>query len=316
MNDTRDRAIYGFTPLVLVGLALFVSWLAHGMDEKGAPAILLFFIVFGGYLVAKMLVEPPVKFVLLFVLAVIAVYAIGQVLIVLVTSGQLIRPNDTNVLAPVMLAGFLLAVKEKQKLPAGLYFAALLIAGSLAGYLAMGAVYIVSPYGKRDKFWWVPACLIVAGLVGLTVLGSTHGIPLERLTAWKIGLDMWSDSWWVGAGPGGFYQLGYQLPHTHNIWTQAAADLGWAGLIAVISVVGFYMLAIEKSKQPRWGWALLAALLVEGMFDFIYWVPQASILLLLIADEVIGVSAVSEYGGASASNPDNRWSAEVHPPPA
>lgn len=104
MNDTRDRAIYGFAPIVFVAIALFVSWLAHDMDEKGAPAILLLLIVCGGYGLAKALAEPPTKSVLLFVLGVIALHAIGQVLIVLITTGQLTRPTDTNVLAPVMLA--------------------------------------------------------------------------------------------------------------------------------------------------------------------------------------------------------------------
>lgn len=316
MNDTRDRAMLGMAPLIFVGIALFASWAAHGIDDKGAPAILAFVIVTIVYGLAKALLDRYVKPILLLVLAVIALHAIGQVLIVLITTGQLTRPIDTNVLAPVMLAAFLMVVKEKRKLAAGLYFAALLIAGSRAGYLAVGAVYIVSPWGKREKFWWVPVCGVLAGFIGLTVLRSTHGLDLERLTAWQIGLGMWSDSWWVGAGPGGFYQLGlYHLPHSHNVWTQAAADLGWGGIIAVIGVVGFYIRAIEKSEQPRWGWALLAALLVAGMFDFIYWVPQASILLLLIADEVIGASVVSEYGGVFASSPDNRWSSEVHLPP-
>ncbi len=276
-------------PLLLIGLPLLLSAWAHGFTRQGASSLMLWVLVALPYGLSQLLNRQHAKLALLIILGGAAVTAIGQILFILIDTGVWTRPTAANLLAPVMVAAIILSLKEEKPGLAALYGAALLISGSRAGLLSGFAAWAVSHWfvgGKLPR--WMPAAILGAGLITMTVFDATHGSLSQRIDWWAFAFTIWDSNFWVGAGPGSLRAMNLPyMPHAHNIWMQAVADLGLAGLIAVIGVVGFYAWRVWQSDDRRWPTMLIAALLMDGVFDFIYWAPPVTVSLLLIGDQLL-----------------------------
>lgn len=140
---------------------------------------------------------------------------------------------------------------------------AILLSGSRGAWLGVGVAAIlaivraVSRPGARLSPAALPAAararpillvpVVVAGAVGLVLAPSllqrfAQGGGTLRLDLWRSALAIFADHPILGAGPGTWVQLKVEanpagvanliLPHAHDMYVQAAAELGIVGLVA------------------------------------------------------------------------------------
>lgn len=308
-------AMSGLAPLVFIGFAILISTAAHGLTPGAALSILLLTGISGAYiLISKLFSVRARRLVLLATFAIIAGFALAQVIVSLIASARLIRPTGENVLAPVMLAAIILAMQDGKPRLAACYGLALFVSGSMAGYisaLVAALVYILPRFtaklnGRRAL---LALSIVGPGAVIYTygLLGRTHGPPSQRVTVWFYALGLFLNDPYAGAGLGIISQTSpWRLPHAHNLILQVAAELGVVGLLALAGVVWWAVRrAMPRGGMICWpGLALLVGLAAESMLDYIYWVPQAS-LLILLAFEVICVSGAAAHDAAGASTSED-----------
>ena len=115
----------------------------------------------------------------------------------------------------------------------------------------------------------VVVCVLVAPAVVIR-LGDTSG---NRLTFWRIALQLFEESPLAGAGPGmwGAERIAYTLPSegdeyvalAHNIYLQTLGEIGLAGaaagILVVLTLLWLEHGALRDSDPSRRRWALIAA---------------------------------------------------------
>lgn len=145
---------------------------------------------------------------------------------------------------------------------------------------------------------------LVAALteVGLMPAGASLAW-LARLEIWRSGLEMLSDYAVFGAGLNAFVPVSrahfaYEfaaadanLTHAHNLFLQTAIGLGWAGLMALVGLLGtvaYGTWAAARRKPRRWSspsriyGAAIAGYLAFGIFDVISLGQRPAVLLWLV----------------------------------
>jgi O-antigen ligase len=199
--------------------------------------------------------------------------------------------------------------------------AALLLTFSLGAWVAVAAAAFVIAF-LRGRRALVLAALVGFGTVLLTALAalwvprigshfdfqsSTSSI---RLDVWRSGLDMLADHPVRGIGLDNFlyyYQHGYRLPtawqdpnlsHPHNVLLDFWLSLGLPGPI----LLGLLAARFVSMAKTAWGFAgptergliagacgALAAMLVHGMVDNSFFLPDLAVLFWVMFVIVAGV---------------------------
>ncbi|HDS01743.1 MAG TPA: hypothetical protein ENO22_01425 [candidate division Zixibacteria bacterium] len=177
----------------------------------------------------------------------------------------------------------------------------IILTGSRSGFLGLGTAVILS-------WWFLPGrfirlfLLLTAGFAVIVLMPSQYqeryasifsrerdASSQERIEVWKKGIRMFYDHPFLGVGTGAFGTANAEdysedrksYLKAHNLYIQAAAELGIVGLAAFFSYVGamlYYIrkyrkYIVDKFRKKTWSWGLLTAmqistlaLLVVGMF--------------------------------------------------
>jgi putative inorganic carbon (HCO3(-)) transporter len=216
-------------------------------------------------------------------------------------------------------------------LTAGGIGAGLLLSQSRGAWLAAAAALAIMPGFRHRRWWLVVAGAALLGVMGILLAGPDRlaqalfpaiGVSETALNTLNGRLELWSralyliqDFSFTGAGPGMFQRVvnllyplflagpDADIPHAHNVFLQAAVDLGIPGLIAysalLLALAGALVAALRRSgcgTLPALAAGLLAALLVtvfHGLIDAPLYASQRTYIL---AAAVFGVAAaLSEY---------------------
>ncbi len=118
------------------------------------------------------------------------------------------------------------------------------------GLLALLALTAVDARARRRLVLVAIAFAAAAVVVPLVVPGSALGRSLSaivgsaaglssngRSTLWAVSLTQFSHHFWLGIGTGGFAGLGTGLMYPHNVFLEAATELGLTGLCALLVVI-------------------------------------------------------------------------------
>lgn len=159
---------------------------------------------------------------------------------------------------------------------------ALLLAGiaatrSLVGAgLAVAVVLAMAP--PRVRRWLLPAALAAGAAVVLSREDLASAAPLvQRLDNWRTALWVWGQHPWLGAGPGAYRQAAQAVPFSvssvsafaHSLPLQALAELGPAGLAAVLLGYAWILKQVLRRWNSRRGLAVaVAAVAVHNLVDF------------------------------------------------
>jgi len=158
--------------------------------------------------------------------------------------------------------------------------------GSRSALLGCGAAFAVM-YAKRKD--WVEIAMVFAILIGVSVWarGTTAMMAdVERLVAWKVGLQSFLEHPILGSGPGTFglsftrlatvgerASMGQMLhADAHCLPLQVLSTMGLVGFVAFLAVLWFYY----KQKELRPTLPMVVFLLVSSLFQ-----PLCAIAALL-----------------------------------
>jgi hypothetical protein len=128
------------------------------------------------------------------------------------------------------------------------------------------------------------------------------GADLGRERIYKLAESTISQYPYTGVGPLTFGEMGSRrssvpgveccLTHSHNVALEGFLSIGPLGLLGLLwlcagSVSRLLRLRHRRSDPVVAGWAIgslgaIVALLVAGMFDFVFWQPEMLVLLLLV----------------------------------
>jgi O-antigen ligase len=171
--------------------------------------------------------------------------------------------------------------------------------GAAAGAAALGLVR--RPLGMAAVT--VPAIVLVLAIAPIPGTAGSFGDYLltagdtstestdTRLDLWEQTIDLVPEHAVVGAGPGLIETLapGYNdRPfYAHNVFLDAAVELGIAGVLALIAV---FVLGLRAAYRRRaaLAFALLTAYLVAGLFDDVLYTPRNGILLAVAFALIVG----------------------------
>lgn len=170
-----------------------------------------------------------------------------------------------------------------------------ILAGSLFTVLAIGLLVVVS--SRHDS-----------------IFSLERGSSLSwRWDNWRIGLAIWRDHVWIGAGLGGYEaryatlmsDLSNETRYAHNLWIQLAAEQGLIGLLLGLGLVGYTVqTAFGRLRSFSLQTAVFLAVLAwfaHNLIDFDFYFSSISIpafALLGLWMSFIGVGRqVSLIGG-------------------
>lgn len=142
--------------------------------------------------------------------------------------------------------------------------------------LALVVVLVMSP--RVFRRWAVPLAILVGAVVLVSRHDLLHATPvLQRLDNWRTALWVWGQSPWLGVGPGALRQGAQAIPfsvrsvsaYAHNLPLQALAELGPAGLLAVIAGAVSLTRLVVRGWERHPGLTLaVAAGAVHNLVDF------------------------------------------------
>ncbi|MDP1808108.1 MAG: O-antigen ligase family protein [Actinomycetota bacterium] len=141
-------------------------------------------------------------------------------------------------------------------------------------------------------------------------------------------IELWRGAWaiavkhpFLGIGPGAFetgftgYQTGVTFSrYAHNTYLQVAAEQGFAGLLALLLVIGIivaraWRLMIEDESVDKWlrlGFVGgLAAFSVQNFVDYTWYMPGVAVAFWLISGLAVGGGAGAPAAGAQPTI--RRW---------
>jgi hypothetical protein len=141
----------------------------------------------------------------------------------------------------------------------------------------------------------------------LTAVGSV------RARYWNEALKMWKGHPGKGVGAGGYATLrpryrqdDLDVRHAHGYVVQTLADLGIAGILVSVGLLGFWLLAATSAVGRRRGLAytperiglltLLTVVVIFGVHSFVDWtwfVPGTAVIALLCAGWLAGRGPLS-----------------------
>jgi O-antigen ligase len=161
--------------------------------------------------------------------------------------------------------------------------------GAAVGVVALGL-------GRRPLFMLglALALALVVSLVPIPGAGGSFGDYLltagdtsstssnERLDLWGQTIDLIPDHALIGAGPGLIETLAAPgaggLFYAHNVFLDAAVELGLPGALALVAVLALGLLAAFR-RGAALSFALIAAFVVAGLFDDVLYTPRNGLLL-------------------------------------
>jgi O-antigen ligase len=200
-----------------------------------------------------------------------------------------------------------------------------------AAWLGFGLACIYMVVRTRSLWLMAPLGLGAATLLSVDVL---RGAVESRLTAtstgdpslwgrymlWVYALRVLKENWLLGVGMENFryvkHLYGYPEPlsvgqpyNSHNLFLEFFVDLGIAGLLALLYLMGRTFLALdrrirEQAPQGRWLMAgLNAGLLayaVDGLLDCVIWSHGAFMLLGLVIGLALAVARTERQAAPPA----------------
>jgi len=148
---------------------------------------------------------------------------------------------------------------------------------SRGGFLAGGAVFVITLWRSQHKFRTIASTAIVLSVL-LTVMPDKFWERMQTITAegqdrdasqqsrlyfWGLATKMANDHPMTGVGPNGFRfeypkydtQTGEAMRATHSSWFGILADLGYPGLVlfAAIAIGALYTCQRTRSRAKRAG---------------------------------------------------------------
>lgn len=136
-----------------------------------------------------------------------------------------------------------------------------------------------------------------------------------RAELWRAAAAMATDHPWFGVGPFGFgtalmkYQVGAAYSrYAHNSFLQAAAEIGWPGLLALLMVFGLVLARawrLYKEADSATAWqrlgliAGLMALMIHNIFDYSWYLPAVGLVFWWIAGLAVGDDRDAPSAGAT-----------------
>jgi len=217
--------------------------------------------------------------------------------------GTLWNPNN---LAAVMLAAMALAVKSRRWLWVLMFLSVLVLTGSvasmgaaLAGATAL-ALFSLRPISLRRGALLAIAlsALLLAPLVVVQIARRTHNALDQRLDLWRVAMLTFFEWPVSGIGPEGYakaYTALGRLPHSaayhhaHSVYLQVAAENGIVGLAALALILVIAVLRLKalfergEAHNAAVGTAFLVAMALQGVLDYVYWVPSIVLIVLWTA---------------------------------
>lgn len=227
-----------------------------------------------------------------------------------------IRPGSVlwnpNLVAPVMMIGMALALDTRRWVWLAVFGMVLVLTGSRATYLgtAAGAGVLAAMYLSRRGIGRVAPrlrltrihLLIGLGLaipliplIALQVQNPTHGSLGLRVDLWRVAAITFLRHPLTGIGPERYRVAFLELArlqhdinhqHAHNLYLQVAAELGIAGLAALGGLIAAAVRRIWDAfrgghrRGAPLAAALLAALLVHGLLDYVYWIMTPVLIVV------------------------------------
>jgi O-antigen ligase len=174
---------------------------------------------------------------------------------------------------------------------------ALLFTLSRQSWLGAGMGVVALGLGRRPLWMVVVAVqlVLVVSLVPIPGVGSSFGDYLltagdtqtessnTRLALWETSIRLIPENALIGAGPGtiGLLGGGGDRPfYAHNVFLDAAVELGVFGLLALLAM---YLSGMSKALRngSTLAFAMLAALFVASLFDDAFYFPRNGLAMAL-----------------------------------
>lgn len=161
----------------------------------------------------------------------------------------------------------------------------------------------------------IVALPLATALISRGDTGSeTFGASTTRLTAtgsnraryWDVAVRQFADRPFVGNGAGSFASAWLQhrtidekVVNAHSLWLETAAELGFAGLLLLVSALVGVLVALRRSCDPAATAGPAAGLLtwlVASSSDWHWQVPAVTAIVIIL----IGLALSSEQAASSA----------------
>jgi O-antigen ligase len=243
----------------------------------------------------------PARFVeraLLWLLAALAALGVLESLGTWILDGTVVRAGslvgNSNLLAVFMLCGIALAAHGRRWGGLALFMIAFSLTGSRAALLGMiaGAAYLIwnRPALPKRALLIVGLALGLLPLAAIQLAAPTHAPLALRVDLWRVALRVFADDPVTGIGIGGYNAGFLQYArmthavshfHAHNVVLQVMAETGLIGLAALIWLLAVMVRGASSGVSPRIAVALLIALLVEGLSDYVYWFYPLALTIML-----------------------------------
>lgn len=202
---------------------------------------------------------------------------------------------------------------------------------------AMGLFVLLA---LRWRWLWLLALLAAAALALLIWQGQFASALVTAMQSDALGgldgrIEVWSralyaiqDFAFTGIGMGTFARVipllypyflvgpDAAIAHAHNLWLQAAVDLGLPGLIAFVSMVvltavlaGRSLRTLTQGGLPELAWlqrgalAGLSAALVHGLLDAVTWNTRAAFLVWALWGTTVAVGLLAAERTSPAAAP-------------
>lgn len=282
-------------PELLPALAL-LGWLILRAETSAALLPIVVFVSGSALYITARRATVRILYVSLTIIALIAIYQIiGAALIPDSPLVTRVQPAsimfNTNVLGAVMVWGSIWAYTRGQKKQALVFVAILLLTNSVTSMLALVIASLIyyhhttRPIRGRE---WLALTIILGILIGLEIDRSPYPIMAYRFNLWRAAWLGWLDRPLIGSGVGSFrstfqtYSQTADYPHihAHNIALQALAELGAVGLGLGLWLAGSAIRPLRALTAPQR--ATLAALVVQCSLDYVFWVPGALWLWVMV----------------------------------
>ncbi len=197
-----------------------------------------------------------------------------------------------------------------------LNLAGILATRSLVGAaLALIVVLIMSRNGFRR--WAVALSILVGAVVLVSRHDLLHAAPLlQRLDNWRTALWVWSQSPWLGVGPGAFRQAAQAVPfsvrsvsaYAHSLPLQALAELGPTGLLAVAAGGVSLTRLVVRGWGRHPGLALaVAAGAVHNLVDFSCYMSGVLVPWAVLTGLLAGSLREAGVAGTALRPRTRRW---------
>lgn len=209
-------------------------------------------------------------------------------------AGLLIAPSwpmiDPNNAALVINCALIPLFFYKRWLLTALFAVALLCTYSKAGICAATIICTVLAVYRSEDRWWLGAivasmtCGIVAAVSHIPATNELWNSTHQRMEIWAVAYQMLSIRPLFGIGLGEFGNV-YQFLRTehgtagvfaHNDFLQIAIEMGWWSALVFAAMWVSVFLKTCKNNVAAAG--VLAAILIQSMLEFQFYVPIVSLL--------------------------------------